>query len=99
MIATLAVDTLLTAAARVGVTVTRAEVDGNLYVWHTPEDDVVYIGKSASNKRTADERRWRELDPSAESTPALPLCFVSIVRCCNRCSTTLMRTPPACGQH
>ncbi|WP_454165388.1 hypothetical protein [Gordonia iterans] len=66
MIATLSVDRLLAAAARVGVDLAKTATDGNLYLWHTPEQEVVYIGKSASDKRVADERSWCELDPSSQ---------------------------------
>lgn len=63
MIATLTVDQLLSAAARVGVSLTPTATEGNLYLWHTPAREVVYIGKSASDKRVNDERKWREYDP------------------------------------
>lgn len=63
MIATLSVDKLLDAAARVGVLLTQTETEGNLYIWHTSGREVVYIGKSASDKRVNDERKWRNLDP------------------------------------
>lgn len=63
MVATLSVDALVVAAARVGVTLNPTVSGGNLYVWHTPEGEVVYIGKSASNKRTSDEIRWSNKDP------------------------------------
>jgi hypothetical protein len=65
MVAVIAVSTLIQAASRVGVELAEVDNGGNLYVWHTPlpERAVVYIGKSASDKRVADERRWREGDP------------------------------------
>ncbi|MGH3278226.1 MAG: hypothetical protein ACRDNW_03720 [Trebonia sp.] len=65
MVAVIAVSTLIQAAARVGVELIEVDNGGNLYVWHAPlpERAVVYIGKSASDKRVADERRWREGDP------------------------------------
>jgi len=65
MVAVLAVSTLIRAAARVGIELVEVDDGGNPYVWHTPlpERAVVYIGKSASDKRVADEGKWRELDP------------------------------------
>ena len=69
MVATLAVPTLIGAARRIGVELHKVNSGGNLYVWHTPppEEAVVYIGKSASDKRPNDERGWRDgLDPKAE---------------------------------
>ena len=69
MVATLAVPTLIKAAHRVGVKLHMVNSGGNLYVWHTPmpEEAVVYIGKSASDKRLNEERVWRDgLDPTAE---------------------------------
>lgn len=57
------VDRLLRAAARVGVIVTPTEDSSNLYVWHTPEREVLYVGKSASNQRTRDETKWRGWNP------------------------------------
>lgn len=56
-------DQLVNAAARVGVVVTPTEVSDNLYVWHTPEREVVYIGKSASSSRTRNETKWRGWNP------------------------------------
>jgi hypothetical protein len=69
MVATLAVPTLIGAARRIGVELHKVNSGGNLYVWHTPppEEAVVYIGKSASDKRLNEERGWRDgLDPKAE---------------------------------
>ena len=65
MVAVLTLSTLIQAAARVGIELVEVEDGGNLYVWHTPppERAVVYIGKSASDKRLAEEGKWRELDP------------------------------------
>ncbi|MEV6903451.1 hypothetical protein [Amycolatopsis sp. NPDC051372] len=57
---------LIEAAERVGVELRKTGNGGNLYVWHTPspEDAVVYIGKSASDLRVENETRWRDgLDP------------------------------------
>lgn len=69
MVATLAVPALIEAARRIGVELHKVNSGGNLYVWHTPapEEAVVYIGKSASDKRPNEERGWRNsLDPKAE---------------------------------
>jgi hypothetical protein len=69
MVATLAVPTLIEAAHRIGVELHKVNSGGNLYVWHTPppEEAVVYIGKSASDKRPNEERGWRDgLDTKAE---------------------------------
>jgi len=66
MIATLSVDRLLSAAARVGVVLKKTDSGGNLYLWHTPELDVVYIGKSASDSRVRDETAWMASDPKWE---------------------------------
>lgn len=66
VIQTIKFEQLALAATRVGVTVTPAEDSSNLYVWHTPEQEIVYIGKSASGKRTRDEIKWREEDPRDE---------------------------------
>ncbi len=66
MIATLSIDTLVAAAARVGVKIDLTDDANNLYVWHTPEREVVYIGKSASGRRTRDETKWRDWDPRDE---------------------------------
>ncbi|WP_040837386.1 hypothetical protein [Nocardia brevicatena] len=63
MIATLLLDQLLAAAARVGVELRRIPSDGNLYIWHTPEGEVVYIGKSGSNRRVTNEAEWSKLHP------------------------------------
>lgn len=69
MVATLAVPTLIGAARRIGVELHEVNSGGNLYIWHTPppEQAVVYIGKSASDKRLNEERGWRDgLDAKAE---------------------------------
>jgi hypothetical protein len=63
MIATLLLDQLLAAADRVGVRLHRVSSDGNLYAWHSPENDVVYIGKSADDRRPSNELAWSLLDP------------------------------------
>jgi hypothetical protein len=69
MVTTLAVPTLIGAASRIGVDLHKVNDGGNLYVWHTPppEEAVVYIGKSASDKRLNEDQGWRDgLDPKAE---------------------------------
>lgn len=62
MVAILTFPALIEAANRVGVDLHTVSSDGNLYVWHTPvpERAVIYIGKSASDKRLADEETWRD---------------------------------------
>jgi hypothetical protein len=69
MVASLTVSTLIKAADRIGVKLHMVNSGGNLYVWHTPtpEEAVVYIGKSTSDKRLNNERGWQDgLDPKAE---------------------------------
>lgn len=65
-VASLQFDTLLAAAARVGIPLAEVEKDGNLYAWVTPENEVVYIGQSTSPARLRNEKGWLELDPSNE---------------------------------
>ena len=69
MVAILTVSTLIKTADRIGVKLHKVNSAGNLYVWHTPtpEEAVVYIGKSASGRRLNNERGWRDgLDPKTE---------------------------------
>lgn len=91
MVAVIAVSTLLQAADRVGVELVEMDNGGNLYVWHTPlpERSVVYIGKSASDKRVADERRWREGDPRN----TIDIGLVTLLRV-NRASPQALRYDP-----
>lgn len=68
----LQLDDLLIAARKVGLDLrelTDDEPDGNLYVWATPNGQVLYIGKAEDPKRTSREQSWvkEEYDPTAIS--------------------------------
>lgn len=63
-VATVTLQELLAAAERVGVTLRRVtSSEANLYVWATPADEVVYIGKQTSAGRLEDEQNWIRGDP------------------------------------
>lgn len=73
MVKALHMDTLLAAAARVGVVLSPTTEPGDLYAWATPQREVVYLGKSDSPTRVRDEEGWRHLDPSAEIVSGIVL--------------------------
>lgn len=62
MVKTLKLRDMLAASDAIGLDLDRCTEGGNLYAWHTSDDDVLYIGKAASNKRHDEEDSWVELD-------------------------------------
>ncbi|KFD44020.1 hypothetical protein IU11_06195 [Cellulosimicrobium sp. MM] len=66
---TLTLSNLVNAAVGVGLRLEPRSVgdrDANLYVWCTPEDEVLYVGKSSNHRRAIDEHGFvRRYDPQS----------------------------------
>jgi hypothetical protein len=78
LVAVMTIDELLQLARKVGLKLRSIESEdsANLYLWATPEREVLYVGKSVSPKRISDERKFAKSDPTAETVSA----FIALVR-------------------
>lgn len=77
MVTTMTLDELLSAAASIGLQVSEIDdQDAPLYVWTTPQREILYIGKAASPRRFREEAAWSQQDP----TETLLSAFVALIR-------------------